>query len=136
MVRVVETDDWLATRKPVNATVAFVAPNWIVAPPSGKLAEGKLNGVFGAAGRALTVPETVPEVLSAPAALTLAVFAGVVWSAMLNNVGAAAYAVPVMAIDRASREIAIGRDGGRRRRLTRRNMTFPPRLVTRHVNHT
>src|SRR5206468_1378224 len=122
MLRVVGTDDWLATRKPVNATVAFVAPNWIVAPPSGKLAEGKLNGVFGAAGMALTVPVTVPLVLSAPVALTFAVFAGVVWSAMLNSVGAAAYAVPVMAIDRASSEIAVGSDGRRRWRLTRRSM--------------
>src|SRR5947209_5860618 len=122
MVRVVAVDDWLATRKPVNATVAFVAPNWTVAPPSGKLTEGKLKGVFGAAEIALTVPETVPLVLNAPVALTFAVFAGVVWSAMLNSVGAAAYAVPVMAIDRASSEIAVGSDGGRRRHLERRSM--------------
>jgi hypothetical protein len=71
---------------------------------------------------ALTVPETVPVVLNAPVALTLAVFTGVVWSAMLNSVGAAAYAVPVMAIDSASSEIAVGRDGGRSRLMLRRSM--------------
>src|SRR5947209_17034681 len=118
MLRVVEVEDWLATRKPVNATVALVAPNWTVAPPSGKLADGKLNGVLGAPGMAVSVP----VVLSAPAAVTFAVLAGVVWSAMLNSVGAAAYAVPVMAIDRASSEIAVGSDGGRRRHLERRSM--------------
>src|SRR5581483_4140440 len=115
MLIVVLLADWLATRKPVKASVAVVAANWIVAAPSGKLPAGKLKGAFGRA--VLTEPVT----FRAPLALTLATFAPVL-SAIANSCGAAAAAVPVSAIESASSEIAVGNEGARRRRDTLRNI--------------
>jgi hypothetical protein len=47
MLILVFTLVWLETRKPVNARVALVAPNWVDAPPSTKLIPVTLNGVLG-----------------------------------------------------------------------------------------
>src|SRR5436189_3081 len=63
----------------------------MVAPPSVKLAEGKLNGVFGPA--MITVPDTVVVVFSAPFTSTCATCEATVPSAMFTTDPVAATAV-------------------------------------------
>src|SRR5437667_715834 len=118
----------------------------MVAPPSVKLAEGKLNGVFGPA--MITVPDTV--VFSAPFTSTCATCEATVPSAMLTIDPVAATAVPPSPTTSAITASTIAGDGAfsqvfllmslpplsirRNRVLTQELSSSPGRMVRRAHN--